>query len=128
MHELSLAGGILQLVDQALVGEGPVRVKRLVLDVGMLAGVEIASLRFALEALAPGTALAGAELRIEQTPGGAWCMQCAQSVPIRHRLDDCPRCGGRQLTPNSGTELMVRELVVDDGPLVDEPAITLSTA
>ncbi|PXV65664.1 hydrogenase/urease nickel incorporation metallochaperone HypA [Sinimarinibacterium flocculans] len=57
MHELSLASGVLTLVDDALRGQGRVRLERVVLEVGSLAGVEIAALRFALESLAPGSVL-----------------------------------------------------------------------
>lgn len=115
MHELSLAGGIHRMVDETLAREAsPVRVKRLVIEVGALAGVELRALRFALDALAPGSALAGAEQIIEEVPGTAWCMGCSRSVPLARRGDDCPQCGGHALMPTGGTELTVRELIVVD--------------
>ncbi len=114
MHELSLAEGILRVVEHAQARERFVRVKRLGLEVGALAGVEVAALRFALQALAPGTCLAQAEVEIHEPPGQAWCMACSASVVIRNRLEACPRCGGFQLTPTDGMDLRVRDLVVDD--------------
>lgn len=116
MHELSLASGVLTLVDDALRGQGRVRLERVVLEVGSLAGVEIAALRFALESLAPGSVLQDAAIEIDEVPARAWCMACAVPVPIHSRLDDCPRCRGRQLQPIGGTELRVRELRVIDLP------------
>jgi hydrogenase nickel incorporation protein HypA/HybF len=114
MHEMSLAGGILQVVEQARAREHFTRVRRLVIEAGALAGVEVQALRFALEAVAPGTVLEGAAIAIDEPPGQAWCMRCARSVEIASRTDACPHCGGWQLTPTGGTELKVRELIVND--------------
>jgi hydrogenase nickel incorporation protein HypA/HybF len=114
MHEMSLAGGILRVVEDAAAREHFARVKRLTLEVGALAGVEVGSLRFALEAMSPGTVLDGAAVDIDEPPGTAWCMACARSVAIASRADACPHCGGWQLTPTGGTELKVRELIVHE--------------
>jgi hydrogenase nickel incorporation protein HypA/HybF len=114
MHELSLAGGILRVVEQSQQREGFSRVSRLTLEAGALSGVEVSALRFALEALASGTLLEGATIDIEEPPAAAWCMACAQAVTIRTRLDDCPRCGSAQVQPTGGHELKVRELIVHD--------------
>jgi hydrogenase nickel incorporation protein HypA/HybF len=114
MHEMSLAGGILRVVEDAAAREHFSRVKRLTLEAGALAAVEVRALRFALEAIAPGTCLEGAEVQIEEPPGQAWCMTCCASVEIAARTDACPQCGGYQLQPTGGTELKVRELIVHD--------------
>jgi hydrogenase nickel incorporation protein HypA/HybF len=114
MHELSLAGGVLRLVEQAVAREGHVRVQRLVVEAGALSGVEVRALRFALEALAPGTCLEGTRIDIDEPPGQAWCLGCSGTVPLAARGDACPRCGSHRLQPTGGTELRVRELIVDD--------------
>lgn len=114
MHEMSLAGGILRVVEDAAARENFTRVARLKLEAGALAGVEIGALRFALEAMQPGTVLQGAAIEIDEPPGIAWCMACCESVEISARGDACPRCGGWRLTPTGGTELKVRELIVHD--------------
>jgi len=121
MHEMSLAGGILRVVEDAQARERFSRVKRLTLEAGALAGVETRALRFALEALAPGTCLAGAEITILEPAGQAWCLRCAETVAIHHRLDPCPRCGGHQVQPTGGTDLRVCELIVHDDEPSQEP-------
>jgi len=113
MHEASLAGGILQLVEDAARREGFQRVTQLRLEAGQLAGVEPRALRFALEALAPGTCLHGCTLLIDEPPGQAWCLPCGASVQINQRGDACPHCGGWQLQATGGTELRVVDLIVD---------------
>ena len=111
---MSLAGGILKVVDDAARRDPFVRVQRLTLEAGALAGVEVRALRFALEAVAPGTRLEGAEIVIEEPPAQAWCLRCSESVTIASRTDACPHCGGYQLQPTGGTELKVLDLVVQD--------------
>ena len=114
MHELSLAAGILQIVEQAATRERFRRVSRLQLEAGALAGVEPQALRFALDALAPGTCLEGAEIAIAQPCGSAWCDGCAADVEISSRAQPCPRCGSTRLRATGGTALRVLDLVVFD--------------
>ena len=114
MHEASLAGGVLQLVEDTAVREGFSRLLSLRLEAGQLAGVDVRALRFALESLAPGTVLDGAQIEIEEPPGKAWCMGCAQTVAIAQRGDACPVCGGYQLQPTGGMELRVIDMQVSD--------------
>lgn len=112
MHELSLAGGILRLIEQTRARDPFQRVTHVTLEVGALSGVEVESLRFALQAIAPDTCMAGAEIEIQEPPAQAWCLPCGQSVPILQRLDLCPQCGSAQLQPTSGTELRLVDLRV----------------
>lgn len=113
MHEMSLAGGILQLVEDAALREAFVRVTQLRLSAPALAGVEVRALRFALEAVAPGTPLQGAVIEIDEPPGEAWCMDCSVGVEIAERGRPCPHCGGYQLQVTGGTELRVMDLLVE---------------
>jgi hydrogenase nickel incorporation protein HypA/HybF len=112
MHELSLAGGILQVVEQTRARDPFARVTSLRLQAGALAGVELSALRFALESLAPGTCLEGAQIDIAEQAGTAWCMQCSSSVAIFSRLDLCPLCEGAQLQVTGGTDLKVVDMRV----------------
>lgn len=112
MHEMSLAGGILQLVEESARREAFSRVRQLRLCAPALAGVEVSALRFALEALAPGTLLEGAEVDIDEPPGQAWCLDCSLGVEIGARGEPCPHCGGWQLQVTGGFELRVVELIV----------------
>ena len=114
MHEASLAGGVLKLVEDSARREGFVRVTALRLEAGQLSGVEPRALRFALEALAPGTLLAQARIEIDEPPGQAWCVRCSATVTLAQRGDACPACGGFQLQATGGTELRVVDMMVED--------------
>ncbi len=114
MHEASLAGGVLQLVEDTAAREGFKRLLALRLEAGQLAGVDVRALRFALESLAPGTLLEGVAIEIEEPSGQAWCLGCGQTVALAQRGDACPSCGGFQLQPTSGAELRVLDMQVTD--------------
>ncbi|MDZ4129061.1 MAG: hydrogenase maturation nickel metallochaperone HypA [Hydrogenophaga sp.] len=113
MHEASLAGGVLQLVESTAARDGFSRLLSLRIEAGPLAGVDVRALRFALDCLAPGTVLEGAQIDIEEPPGQAWCLGCAQTVEIAQRGDACPLCGGYQLQPTGGMALRVLDMQVE---------------
>lgn len=112
MHELGLADGVLRMVEASAAREHFTRVARLRLEAGALAGVETQALRFALDAIRPGTCLEGAEIEIDEPPGRAWCARCDDEVDIDSRADPCPRCGGYPLRVVGGTGLRVVDLLV----------------
>lgn len=112
MHEVSLAGNILQMVENARMREPFERVTLLRLQAGALVAVDIAALRFALESMAPGTCLEGAQIAIDEQAAMGWCARCSQSVAIFSRLDLCPLCEGACVQPTSGTDLTITDLRV----------------
>ncbi|MDY7577062.1 hydrogenase maturation nickel metallochaperone HypA [Herbaspirillum sp. RTI4] len=114
MHEVSLASGILKIVEAAALREQFARVSLLRIEAGALAGVEERALRFALEVMARDTCLQDALIEIETPPGEAWCSECSATVNIMARGDPCGQCGNYQLRPTGGTELRVIEMMVDD--------------
>jgi hydrogenase nickel incorporation protein HypA/HybF len=116
MHELTLAAQVLDIVEQALGDDSTAHVHTLRLSVPALAGVEVGALRFALDALAPGTALEGARIVIDEPASRARCSACAAEVPLRDRLAPCPVCGSGPLRVTGGTAMQVQELWVADAP------------
>jgi hydrogenase nickel incorporation protein HypA/HybF len=113
MHEMSLCEGILQAIEENARGEGYSRVKLVRLEIGALAGVEIDAMRFGFDAVMQGTLAEGARLDILELPGKAWCMNCASTVVVSHRYDECPACGGFQLEVTAGDEMRIKELEVE---------------
>lgn len=114
MHEASLAGGVLRVVEQAAERDRFARVTMLRLEVGQLAGVEWRALRFALESMVPGTILETTRFEFVEVPGVAWCLPCGQRSPLSRRGEPCIHCGGYQLQPIEGTEFRVSDLLVRD--------------
>lgn len=113
MHEMSLVAGIMRILEDEARAQEFSRVRTVVLEVGGLSHADAEALRFAFEAQKPGTLAAAARLDIVTTPGTAWCMDCAEPVPLARRGDACPRCGGYKLQVTAGEDLRVRELEVE---------------
>jgi hydrogenase nickel incorporation protein HypA/HybF len=112
MHEMALCESILQLITEQARAQSFARVRRVWLEVGSLAAVEIPALRFGFDVVTRDTLAEGAVLEIVEIPGRAWCMPCGESCTLAARGDACPRCGGYQLQVIDGTQMRVKELEV----------------
>jgi len=113
MHELSLAQGVLDIIEEQARRQRFSRVTAVRLEIGALAGVESEAMRFCFDAVTRGSLAEGAALEILATPGAAWCMRCGETVPVEDRTSACPRCGGYELQVNGGTHLRVHDLEVE---------------
>lgn len=113
MHELSLAENILDIVERAAVNRHFTQVRALHLSVPVLAGVEVAALRFALQSLAPDTVLEGADLQIDEPASQGQCLECQADIEVKAHDSPCPACGGYQWQINSDRALRVVDLLVN---------------
>jgi hydrogenase nickel incorporation protein HypA/HybF len=112
MHEMSLAEGMLQIVDETARKNGAAKVTAVRLELGALSHVEAEALRFCFDAVARGGIAEGARLEIVTTPGRAWCMQCGDTVELARLGDACPRCGGYQLQVTQGEEMRLKDIEI----------------
>ncbi len=113
MHEMSLCEGILQVIEAEAQKQQFTEVKQVVLDIGVLSGVEIPALEFAFDVVMHGSVAEKASLKINVIKAQAWCMPCAKTVMITQRYDACPNCESYQLQVNSGDEMKIKELEVN---------------
>jgi hydrogenase nickel incorporation protein HypA/HybF len=112
MHEMSLAEGVLQVIEEAARAQSFTRVSTVRLEIGQLSGVEPEAMRFCFDAVTRNSVAQGAQLEIITLPGVGWCMACAQSVPMKEVFGECPQCGGYQMQVTGGTEMRVKDLEV----------------
>jgi len=113
MHEMSLADGVLQVIEDNAKINGYSRVRKVWLEIGELAGVEVEAMRFCFDSVVKGTLADGARLEIIVTQGEGHCLGCGKTVPIQLRYDPCPLCGGYPVEPTGGLEMRVKELEVE---------------
>ncbi|MBI4742263.1 MAG: hydrogenase maturation nickel metallochaperone HypA [Betaproteobacteria bacterium] len=113
MHELSLAEGVLQIVEDAAREQKFLRVRTVVLEIGRLSSVESEAMRFCFDAVACGTLAEGATLEVIEAPGEGLCFSCGKTVPLAALYDPCPACGGYPVQATGGTGMRVRELEVE---------------
>ena len=112
MHEMSLAEGVLQLIEDSARQEEFSKVTTVWLEIGQLAGVEVEAMRFCFDAVTQGSLAEGAKLEIIAIPGTAWCMSCSATVTYSEVYSACPQCGTYQIQVTGGTEMRVKELEV----------------
>jgi hydrogenase nickel incorporation protein HypA/HybF len=113
MHEMSLAEGVLQVIEDSAKINGFSRVKKVWLEIGELAGVEVEAMRFCFDAVVKGTLAEGARLEIIATRGQGRCLTCGKTAPLQFRYDPCLLCGSYPVEPTGGLEMRVKELEVE---------------
>lgn len=113
MHEMSLAEGIMQIVEDVARREAATRIKAVVVEIGQLSSVQPEALTFCFDAVSRGGVAEGAEFRLVDVPGAGWCMQCCAEVPMSETWGECPQCGSSQVQVTRGTEMRVKELEIE---------------
>lgn len=113
MHEMSLAEGVLQIMEDAAQAQAFRRVKGVWLEIGRLSSVEPEAMRFCFDAVTRGSLAEGARLEILEVPGEGQCLACGKRVPLAAVYDPCPECGEYPVQPVAGTEMRVKELEVE---------------
>ncbi|MCV6613610.1 MAG: hydrogenase maturation nickel metallochaperone HypA [Cellvibrionaceae bacterium] len=112
MHEMALCESLLQLIEAEAQQHGFARVTTVYLEIGELAGVELAALKFCFDVVTKKTVAHDSKLRIVVVPGASWCMPCATQVAVKQRHQPCPHCGSHQLQVVAGDEMKIKELEV----------------
>jgi hydrogenase nickel incorporation protein HypA/HybF len=111
MHEVGIMESALTVIAQQAAANGADRVSRIVLRVGRLAGVDEAALRFAFDALVPGTVAAEAVLEIENVPARAHCASCHRDFAATSGfILACPHCHAFSSDIRAGRELDIARL------------------
>ncbi len=112
MHEVALCHSLVDIIGEQQRQRGFERVRRVIVEVGVLGHVDPHALEFAFEVVARGSPAQGAVLEIRDVEGRAWCMDCSRSVSLSRRGDPCPGCGGFGMIVEQGDELQLKELEV----------------
>lgn len=113
MHEMSLAEGILQIIEDAAAKQGFQRVSEVRLEIGALSGVEPEALEFCLDVVFKGSIAEAARIVLERLPGQGFCLACGETVAVNALYDACPKCGSFQVQASAGTEMRVKDLLVE---------------
>lgn len=113
MHEMSLAEGVLQIMEDQAKSQNFTKVKTVWLEIGQLSHVDPDAISFCFEAVTKGSLADGAKLEIIRTPGQAWCHGCTQQVHVTSLVEACPNCGGHKIQVTDGDDMRVKELEVD---------------
>lgn len=113
MHELSLTETIVKILTEESRKQGFRRVKRVVLEIGALSGVEPDSIGFCFDVVAENTVAQGAELQIRRDAARGTCGECGHVTVVERLPAECAKCGGFALALEGGNEMMITELEVE---------------
>jgi hydrogenase nickel incorporation protein HypA/HybF len=116
MHELSLAQGILNLVQEHVPPERLAAVRLVRVDVGRLSGVVADSLEFCFSVLVEETPLKDSRLEPNTIPLRLACADCRETFVSEGDIFHCPSCDGSRTTVVSGMELLVAEIELEEEP------------
>ena len=113
MHEVSIMESALNMALEQARRAGAGRVYQIRLRIGSLSGVVPEALRFAFEALTPGTPAEGAELAIEDVPARFWCGACAQEFQSDDMFAECPGCHRPSGDLRAGREMELASMEIE---------------
>src|SRR5580700_7661782 len=108
MHELGITQEILEIVAQRAQER---KVRRVVLEIGVLSCVLPDAIRFCFDLCAAGTIAEGAELEILRPPGRGRCRQCGAEFELHAVLARCA-CSSSDIEWLSGEELKVKTMEI----------------
>jgi hydrogenase nickel incorporation protein HypA/HybF len=115
MHELSIAASLVEAAQEEAEKHGAASVSAVHLRLGVLAGVAKEALLFSYGLVTEGTALAGSQLLIEDTPVVVFCSSCQERRPIRSlQRFCCAACGTPATDVVQGRELEVVGLEINE--------------
>jgi hydrogenase nickel incorporation protein HypA/HybF len=106
VHELAISRSLLNLAEGVARQHGGA-IRRVVVRIGPLSGVETSALRHAYPLAAAGTAAAGSELEIETTAVVVLCPDCGATTRATANNLLCGTCGNWRTELASGDELLL---------------------
>ena len=112
MHEVSIAANILEIVETELHKNNGQIVNKLHLEVGVISGVVVESLQFALDASRRESVLKDTEIIIDEIPAKVKCRSCGFTFEADDYYVVCPECQNIQLDFISGRDLTIKSIII----------------
>ena len=114
MHELPVTEGILQTAITAAEQHGAIRITRINLVIGALAGIIDDSVQFYFDILSRQTLAEGATLHFRRQGVQAICQDCRHTfTPTIPLPSSCPSCAGLRLHINGGREFYIESIDIN---------------
>jgi hydrogenase nickel incorporation protein HypA/HybF len=120
MHEISIAGAIMDAVLDAAKKNNAIKVEEVFLEIGELTALNPDQLKFIFETISAGTTAEGARYNIEVIKPLINCKKCLYNGPIEffeklHFLlpvIKCPKCGEADIDIIAGRECCVKKIKI----------------
>ncbi len=113
MHEFSVAQNIVEIVTESFVNSGAKKIISVEIDVGILSGVVIDALQFAMDAAKNESPLEKANIIFNDIPAKATCRDCKKEFELIDFLSNCTYCNSINSDIIKGKELKVKSIEVE---------------
>jgi hydrogenase nickel incorporation protein HypA/HybF len=113
LHELGIATDIMGVVKRVAEDNKAKKVGEVVVEIGLLAGVERDSLEFCYEVITRGTRLEGSHLKVVEIKPRARCRQCQKEYEVRMDNFHCPHCNSSKFDVVIGSDINLKEVEVE---------------
>lgn len=114
MHELGIAEETLAAIQREAERYPNTRAIRAGLRIGELAGVDISALKFAFDAILPGSSCEGMKVEMEYVLRKHRCSDCGTEFIVRNYELNCPQCRSSLTRCISGEELDLAFVEVEE--------------
>lgn len=115
MHEMSLVGDVIEVVERYAKENSASGVTRVDLRIGEMRDVVDSLMESCFAYLSKGTVVEGAKLCFEKIPLRARCRECNLVFPIDIRNPSrklCPDCSSAEVSIFSGWEFMIESIEI----------------
>jgi hydrogenase nickel incorporation protein HypA/HybF len=113
MHELTLAVNIVEIAESEARQAGSLRIHEVLIEAGILSGVDPEALKTALDIASKNTILESAGFVIQQEQGAGICSQCGKEFPMDSLYTYCNECRAPANRILKGTGLRVVSIRID---------------
>ena len=113
MHELTIAGNIIDIIKENAKKSKFSKVLEIRLKVGALRAIDPVALDFCFGVIGKGTIVDGARLIIEKIPIRGSCQDCGGEFQVYDFFFACPKCNGRKVKTIQGEELKIMDMEVE---------------
>jgi hydrogenase nickel incorporation protein HypA/HybF len=107
MHEMTVAHGLLTILEERAKAHKIARITRIRLKIGRLRAIETRQLASAFEVLAEGSMAQGAPLDVEEVAAQARCNACGTEWRLAGYRFECPNCQSADAEILAGRELFI---------------------
>lgn len=119
MHELSIVQSLVELCEKNFKDKqadfdasSELKIREVVVKIGVLSGVEPHYLQSAYDAYKIGTVCQDAKLSIIEQPVVVKCLSCACVSQLEKYEFNCPKCKSTELEVVDGEEMYLMKLVI----------------
>lgn len=120
MHEISIAGAIIDSVLDAARRNNAIKVKEVFIEIGELTALNPRQLKFIFETITAGTIAEGAAYNIKIMKSLIQCKKCAYNGPIEFYeklhfflpVIKCPQCDESEVDIIAGRECCVNKIII----------------